>query len=1103
MSLQTPPTLLPPVLTRLIRFSEGDLVKTPFGDGIFREKLQQATGRPVYVVQLKRGGILYSQTCWMMPRLPTLSGNEIPNGVHVELLTGALGCIKQYRVAEKSYLVVLDDGSDEIVASHLLRLACRTRCRTPFGFGSVVSYRPDSDSYAVALDSNATAYLRARDVSALDLRLLDKIPKPLSAAQVLAEFQGRLSPEQAEALSAAGENAYLTLRAYCEKNAGALTSLSATVAHGRDYSSALVACVSPEIHDAAARVREAGERELEKLTQLSALLKQRIDGEMTSNAELASLTQHSKRILQGIGNSIEMRRVADELNRQLAASANSEDGRALVEHLKGLLQTRVEQQRRRLSLLEPGALLNGLESSLSPRGLHSKARTFMESVSGDVAGLDPLELLAQVENFLPSVSQKAAGLLEDGEGFLSRLQKSKQGKKLLDKAKELAHVSDDPDAIRDKVTQAVAQVKVDELAKWGRNLAVDRAARQAFVDKARGAWRWLGSSATIGERSLPRFPHVGAAHDRSRSHRVRWWLGRCMAATQRSGTKDEVDYSISVLDLSNFNVRKEKVVVKLGTAVDDEVLTMRASSISSLIPGLQWTFAQKYFPYLNGGGSADASVHGGCISLGFRAEKVQSDDGAWQPVLAVSSIEIEIKEELKLTINGSWFSAVYNLLAALFKELIRDYIASTLEASLIDHVVTLVAALNKHIKDYWPLLLQVLGVTVDELPTASAWRGAKPLPPPLPHEDDVMLHMANVPLVLAKRARSRMATVTGVTMPAAASPADKDELLQVPLHSTVVGINGLSCAKLTANEVRALLATLPAPITLRFATASPDDDFAQVAPRRKLRSFDVEFGDGSFGLKLRARPLASSGVIVAGFIPDRVKHPDAAMGAGELSGQIRPGNLLVRAHGWDCRSKDFAEVMGMLKTLPRPTTLTFSTSPDGIVSFTEWPPLVTLDTRGDHVIVAGFERLPSVARNSKQVAEGDLLVAVNGKAIGKQPYDKVMSQLKTAMDAPPFDVAFAKKGDPAKKATTVHFATGPMGILFGSERDGSIFVKKFIPGLGPAERSGLVYKGCALLQVCGKSVTDAEQATALIEAAVPPYSFTVRDLDMEAGIALL
>ncbi|OQS04708.1 hypothetical protein THRCLA_03073 [Thraustotheca clavata] len=1076
--------LLPPVLTRLIRFSEGDSVKTAFGDGTFRCKTKQATGRPVYVVDLKHGGVLFSQSFWMMPRLPKLSGNEIPCGVGVELLSGRSGSVQSYCVADMTYQVQFDDGTMEKIPSTEIRLACHTRCRTLFGLGSIVNYRASNDSYTVLLDSNATAYLQARDVVAVDLRLLDKIPKPLSVDQVMAEFHGRLSRKQAEALSAAGENAYLTMRSYCEKNTSTLTSISTTLNYGKEYSEVLASLVNPEVQDAAKRVRKAGEKELEKLSELSDMVKKRIEDKLTSNADLAELTQHSKKILQTVGNSIEIRRVAEELSKQLQASAKSEDGRALIENFKVLLQDRVEQQKTRLSLLEPGKLVNDLELALSPQALQNKANSLVQRVAGDDAALaciDPVELLAQVEDYLPNVSKKAAVLLEDSEGFLARIQQSKQGKKILEKAKQLAQVSDDPDSIKDKVTSAVSQVKVEELAKWGRNITGDKAARQAFVDKVKD--HCLDFLMSV----LP-----------------------TIEIDPIVGTKDEIDYSISVLDLSNFNVKKEKVSVKLGTALDDEILTMRATSISSLIPGLQWTFAQKYFPYLNGGGSADASVNGGCITLGFRAEKLMVDD-EWKPTLAVSSIEIEIKEELKLTINGSWFSAVYNLLATLFKELIRDYIASTLEASLIDHVVTLVTALNKYMKDYWPLLLQILNVTVNQLPTASAWRGAKELSPAMPNEDDITFNVKELPIVVNKRARNRLAYVTSVTMPPNAPEEDRYELAKIPLNTTIVGVNGYSVAKLTANEVRAILKTLSPPMTLRFATDSLDDEIAAVKPKRKLRSFEVEFVEGPFGLKLRARPLASMGVIVAGFIPDRTKmtNPLPPMGAGEQSGQIRPGNLLLRANDIDCRDKSFTQVMGIIKNVGRPATLTFCTSPDGIINLTEWPPLLELDVKevdgNSFVVVTGFQRLPSFARNSKLINEEDIIVAINGKSVVKMGYDKVMVLLKQAMDTPPYNVSFMKKNDSAKKATIVTFPHVPLGILFGSDRDGNVFVKKFIPELGPAERSGLVYKGCAVLQICGKTIsgTNVEEVQELITTAIPPYTLTVRDLEMESNLCLL
>ncbi|ETV86296.1 hypothetical protein, variant 3 [Aphanomyces astaci] len=892
---QAQSTLLPPLLTRLIRFTEGDRVKTSFGTGIFRHKIKGVNGRPVYVVDMDAGGVLHSQTCWMMPRLPSLTGNEIPPGLPVQTPSNRPAIVVGYNVLDKVYEVQYDDdGSRESLESKYVRLAARTRCRTKFGLGVVTQYRHDDGFYVVLLDSNATAFLKASSVSAVDLRLLGKIPKPLSADQILAEFNGRLTQQQADALAAAGENAYLTVRAYCEKNASSLSSIASTFNYGADYTAALGSFVNPEFHDATEKVRQAGERELQRLMELSDLVKTRVGTKLATNAELVELTAHSKKILNCVGSCIEMRQVAEQLAKQLQAGAQSEDGAALIAHFKTMLQARVEQQQRRMRMLKPDQFLNDLEQTLSPRGLKSKGKALMNELATKdmaLACMDPLEMLERVESFLPCVTEQATVFINESEVMLAKFQASKQGRSILAKAKELAQVTDDnPALLREKVTEAVSKLKVNELAKWGRTLAVDAAARQEFVDQ-------------VKDRCLDFLMSVLPS----------------IEVDPIIGTKDDIEYTLSHLDLSKFKVRKEKVSVKLGVATDDDVLTMKATHLSAIIPGLNWTFVQKKFPYLNGGGTADAEVLGGCVSLGFRAEKVAMADGTWQPTLAVSSIEIEIKEDLTLQINGSWFSTVYNVLASVFKDLIKDYIASTLEGSLIDHVVSLVTVLNAFMKEYWPMLLQLLHVTVEELPLASAWRGAKPLAPPMPHEEDLTFTSSNLPIVLAKRTRDRMALVSGVTLPnlktSTLTDTQRHELYRIPLQATIVGVNGLSCAKLTSKEVATLLETLAAPVQLRFATAVPDDNF-QVKPRRMLRTFDVSFGDGPLGLKLRARPLATHGVIVAGFIPDRSGgHDEAeassslpAMGQGEASGQIRPGQLLLRANGIDVRAMAFPVV---------------------------------------------------------------------------------------------------------------------------------------------------------------------------------------------------
>ncbi|KAH9132457.1 hypothetical protein LEN26_007414 [Aphanomyces euteiches] len=1080
--------LLPPVLTRLIRFTEGDRVKTSFGTGVFREKIKGANGRPVYVVDMDSGAVLFSQTCWMMPRLPVLTGNEIPQGATIQTSAGRSAVVIGYNVMNQEYQVEYEDKTRETLGSKDVRLAARTRCRSKYGLGVVTNYRKEDDFYAIMLDCNATAFIKASEVTAVDLRLLNKIPKPLSPDQILAEFNGRINQKQAQALSAASENAYLTVRAYCEKNAASLSSIASTFHYGADYTKALGSFVNPEFHDAAERVRQAGERELQRLVELSEFVKKRVETKLTTNAELVELTKHSKKILNSIGNSIEIRQIAEELGRQLQAGAQSEDGAALIGQFKTMLQARVEQQQRRLRMMKPDQFLNDLEQTLSPRGIKSKGKALVyELASRDksFASLDPLEMMERLEQYLPKVTQHATVIVNEGEVMLAKFQASKQGRTILAKARELAQVTDDdPSKLREKVTEAVSKLKVNELAKWGRTLAVDKAARQEFVDQIKN--RCLDFLMSV----LP-----------------------SIEVDPIIGTKDEVDYSISQLDLSKFKVRKEKVAVKLGVATDDDVLTMKATHLSAVIPGLHWTFVQKKFPYLHGGGTADAEVTGGCVSLGFRAEKIDKGNGEWEPTLAVSSIEIEIKEELKLKVNGSWFSSVYNVLAALFKDLIKDYIASTLEGSLIDRLVSLVTTLNAFMKDYWPTLLNILNVTVEQLPTASPWRGAKPLMPPMPNEEDLTFTISDLPITLTKRARDRMASVSAVSlMPqrsSALTETQRAELQCIPLHSTIVGINGLSCMKLSTNEVRKLLKELPAPIKLRFAAAVPEDDF-QVKPRRRLRTFEVKFGEGSLGLKLRSRPLARKGVIVAGFIPDRSasEEPLPEMGQAEASGQIRPGQLLLRANGIDVSSMSFNEVLETLKNLPRPAVLTFSTSPDGIVSLKDWPPLIELDHKeiGDetYVVVTGFSRLPSHAKNSKQVAEDDKVVAVNGHNVSKLHYKKIMTLLRKAMESPPYTVGFCKKDNPTH-IETVTFPKGPMGILFRSDKDNAVYVKKFVAGLGPAERSGLIHRGCVILQICGKNVDGLElQAVErLIANAEPPYHITVRDMDMERTLSLL
>ncbi len=95
-----------------------------------------------------------------------------------------------------------------------------------------------------------------------------------------------------------------------------------------------------------------------------------------------------------------------------------------------------------------------------------------------------------------------------------------------------------------------------------------------------------------------------------------------MSVPDIQGVKDDVQFSITGLDMSGFRLRKEDVTVELGTSMKDEFLTCTATGIAAKFARIKWKFLQLYFPYLNGGGSADAAVNSASIKLGLKLIRV-------------------------------------------------------------------------------------------------------------------------------------------------------------------------------------------------------------------------------------------------------------------------------------------------------------------------------------------------------------------------------------------------------------------------------------------------------------------------------------------------
>lgn len=1092
--------------------------------------------------------------------------------------------------------------------------------------------RAEDDSYAIRLDFGGVGYIQARDVTCVDLRLLSRIPKPLSADQIFEEFQGRISRDDALALHQRAEQTYRQLQSFCEQHADTISFISTNAAYGGQYSKALSSLLDPSLSDAGSRLRTAAERELVKLRQMGVTAKATLENDLLDGKDSSAFFTQAARVLSQLKNSDEVKdlkaTLREKASTELAAmkkklgAAASADGNtpALPSSVQGgdqklvlsqvlqVLDERLTAETSRLNALKetinqptlPSDILEKLQKH--EHDLIRAQETILELEKkasaklgvSSIADLDPSALVAKAEELLPQVSGKAGILLQSTEKYWSRLQQTSQGQTLLRKAKELAQSVENPDAFCGNVTKAIADVDFDKIAAWGNTLTSDRDKRQQFVDR-------------VKDNCLDFFMSVLPT----------------IKIDTISGIEDGVEYSISNLDLSNFRVKKECVKVRMGTVVDEELFTVRATHLTALLNGFQWNFVQKYFPYLHGGGVADAVLTGGVISLGFKAEKtvVNAETGEIKPILVLNSMEIEIREELKLTVQGSWFSAVYNLLASVFAELIREYLAKTMESKLLGHMIRLLTTLNQQMDQYWPLVFQLLDIHVDDLPNASPWRGAKEVEIQPQELDISFTDRQNVPFAFAKNVLNKYVVVSRVLdMERVSSSSTGDDqfvadLLRVPVGSSVVAINGLSCSGLTLAEVKKLIETLPLPFTIRFSLIPEDvlkNRQQRVVPRPETASFTFR-QEGPFGLRLRARPLSGCGVIVVGFT-----ETDGKKCAAELSGKIQIGMLLTRINDTDLRFLKLPEVLTILReSKKRPVTMHFATSPDGVIKLRDWPPMIELEEAESYagsddevkalggrkyVVISAFERVPSFAQRTHAVGKGDVLVRVNGQPI-TAPHVKgfaaIMDTLRdVANEKEPMRATFvshddymairlqlrrsqggrgivtsaiqklvdSKRGDkPASQAETsdnnsssaatddavteevsprdaaeadvdsagtpeeqveakedclarvltkeIVFARPPLGILFGNWKEEAAFVRAFISSAGPAEKTGLIRLGQAVLQVCGRSVPAEATVDAVEEmiarvgdkaaadsqggAKKPKFTLTVRDLELE------
>ena len=148
-----------------------------------------------------------------------------------------------------------------------------------------------------------------------------------------------------------------------------------------------------------------------------------------------------------------------------------------------------------------------------------------------------------------------------------------------------------------------------------------------------------------------------------------------------------------------------------------ELLIIDVQNISAVLDHVEWSFEQTYMPYLKGSGKADVKLSGGSIRLQFELRKMKKKDEAtgemiWEPVLCLHTRSCTI-EQVDLVLQGeSRLTWIFNKLAALFKNALRDYVVKTIIGILTSKSGYILAQLNENLAPYWSLILRTTGLNM-------------------------------------------------------------------------------------------------------------------------------------------------------------------------------------------------------------------------------------------------------------------------------------------------------------------------------------------------------------------------------------------------------
>ncbi|GMH98574.1 hypothetical protein TrVE_jg8446 [Triparma verrucosa] len=153
-----------------------------------------------------------------------------------------------------------------------------------------------------------------------------------------------------------------------------------------------------------------------------------------------------------------------------------------------------------------------------------------------------------------------------------------------------------------------------------------------------------------------------------------------------------------------------------------ELLVIKVDNIQASLEDIKWSFGQTYFPHMKGAGSADAKIENAHLLLKFELRKKlckeapssDFDEPKYEPVLCLHDRQCTM-ESISLNLKGDGLSWLYNMLASLFKGLLKEYVIKTVLEAITNSSGYLLETLNSNLSQYWPLIMRMGKLNIEEL----------------------------------------------------------------------------------------------------------------------------------------------------------------------------------------------------------------------------------------------------------------------------------------------------------------------------------------------------------------------------------------------------